>query len=311
MTYNEINFKIMIEAVKKIKLIIIISLAFMLIGGIWGYIYISNESEPFMAKADLIEPIISEDIIKSQSYYNNFLEIIDIKIDNLDLYLSKLSKLNLKENADTNKILVELESIKEIEYNKLNKLINYNYIIETEYIPVALEYYNNNILSDERNLLGAKASLEMVSGIQGTIPTDASTVAIYNEQLKNASMISTYTISIDYSKYRLDQLKDVEKIEKDTKEAEELLEKIELKLNKIIDEVNLIVKQIAEENALIIKAGIGVNPDKPTEFDAIVTHTYLEPNDTNDFLAFVTFFTLVGICLGYLTALCKVAKNEN
>jgi len=226
MKYKEIDFNLLVNAVtKKSKYILIIAIFFSLLGSLIGYIYITVDTNDFKAKADVLNKISKQNIVKNDKYYLLYEKYLKNEFNNLLLYANTIKYLK-DERLD--KIIKRLIHINNEEFKELNN-------------HIAIKNYHRG---------GGR--------------------------------------------------------------ADEMIVDIEIKLNSIIDEFNILVKEIAIKNTLIIKAGVGISYKykRRHNFDVLITHTYVKPNAKDDFLAIVTFLTLVGIVLGYLTALCKVAKNE-
>lgn len=306
MKYKEIDFKTLIMAFKHIKIIAISVVLFVIIGVIAGFLYVSDDTIVYKASADKISSVSDEYIVYDENYYSVYYNDIVDKIDDIVKYTNKLATINNNNNNEQiAKIEFNVKTLKENEVNILKTLIQYKYTFPVEFTNDVLEYYQNQIIDTERKILSASASKDFIMGIQGNVPEATATVTLYNQAFENASSLSAHISSLDYYNYRLSLLEDTETIQINGVEVLKNLEIANEKINIYIDELNKLSEEIAIETSSIIKAGIGVNVQTPSIFDVVIADTYTPPNKTTEMLAFVIFFGLVGVALGYLTALYK------
>lgn len=308
MKYKEIDLYLLIIAFKKKwKIIFAVTLIFCLLGVTVGFAYTKFINNEFKASATELEQITDEYLTYDEWYYSSYYDLLEYKMKDIKTYMNSIS---IYRNTLYNELELAINDLEALEMTQIYNLIRVGYTVPIDHVFQSNLYYNNKIQTAELGLVEARAAQEFIVNIQGEIPDNVETIALYNEQFSKAAMVATYLKEIEYSQYKLSILADVEKMQADGQKVEELLGYSTETLNQIIGNFNVLLNEIAIDNNLIITAGIGVDSSCLEDFSIQIENTYTVPNAQDDILAFTVFFTLLGITLGYLTALCKVAKNE-
>lgn len=237
--------------------------------------------------------------------YDNLTEQKQMLID----YANKIRLDKTTTSEQVRQLTEYCEKLDNYETTVLSKILEKltltgNFYVPDELREEAVSYYTYLQKTTEDALIKAQSARELLDSIGGLSTTNEEINSIYSAILSLANKYVQYQLDLQNFEEILYLLQDdYSTLYQNSQQMELSLADAAADLNLLIQEGNSLFNEISKSNHLNITYQI-------VENKAIynIAHTTRLATSSEAFSAFVFFFVLVGICVGYYVALCKEAK---
>ena len=331
MRFIDVDFRTICSAIcSRWKRVVCFTLAFAILGVCSGAVAARKGDIVGTGSADSIDQIDFFEFEYDKDYYLKCADLLLSSYKDSLGYVTQLKKDKLisdEQKETLEELEMELNGFAKKYLAPIEKLTFDNVVAccPKEFIEDEIKECEELLEKTEAEFTVAKIANEQIKEIDSKLLKDKETIAAYQKMVVSAEKYAELMQTVERYEKRLDLLKnEPERIEKNVQLLEKALKSGKEQLNLIIETLDYIVGRIAEENHLNIKIitysqsylkkMANDESETVTEkevFEIGVGHTFGVSLARDAFIVLIVFCTLVGICTGAYSAICREGAKEN